>query len=151
MFGGDVDRWLTDVATVALLATGVWALAVVATTRLRASTPLAGGGRAVAGLLLGGLVVGGGLPVMAGGDLDGLPLPERVAGRARPAASTQVLTVRQGDSLWSISERRLSRPSVARVDAAWRLLHRTNRRVIGPDPDLIHPGLRLRLTRRERS
>jgi nucleoid-associated protein YgaU len=53
--------------------------------------------------------------------------------------------VRSGDSLWSIAERLLPGASVTEVDAAWRRIHRANRRLIGPDPDLIIAGTALRL------
>jgi len=30
--------------------------------------------------------------------------------------------------------------SAADVDRTWRVLYEVNKRVLGPDPDLIHPG-----------
>jgi nucleoid-associated protein YgaU len=49
--------------------------------------------------------------------------------------------VRAGDSLWLIAARRLG-PSAdpAEVAAAWPRWYRTNRALIGDDPDLIMPG-----------
>lgn len=73
--------------------------------------------------------------------LAGLPLPDRVDGPARVWVS-----VRPGDSLWSITRRLL--PADAddhAVAAACRRLVRANRTAIGADPDLIHPGARLRV------
>lgn len=98
--------------------------------------------------------------------LDGLPLPDRaadasgprVAGRPAPAAAAPArstgpapstgrsVTVRPGDTLWAIAAADL--PGGAEpdeVDRHWRLLHDLNRDLLGPDPDLIHPGQRLRL------
>lgn len=54
------------------------------------------------------------------------------------------VVVRAGDCLWAITERELRDPSAARVSARWPSWWRTNRRVIGSDPNLIHPGQRLR-------
>lgn len=81
--------------------------------------------------------------------LSGLPYPARAHDAAAPAATGATgatVTVRPGDSLWSIAARQLppgaSDAAVARTSA---LLHRLNRDVIGADPDLIHPGQRLQL------
>lgn len=54
---------------------------------------------------------------------------------------TRTVTVRPGDSLWSIAARHLG-PGAgnAQVDAAWRAWYAANRAVIGADPDLILPG-----------
>lgn len=72
---------------------------------------------------------------------------------ATPATHAGPLVVRPGDSLWSLTERELGpQATPAQVAAAWPRLYAANRRVIGPDPDLIHPGLRLvRPTRQERT
>jgi hypothetical protein len=75
--------------------------------------------------------------------LAGLPLPDRATGGPRPAADpTPVMVrVRTGDSLWSIAEERLGpHASVAELAAYWHRLYDRNADLIGPDPDLIHPG-----------
>jgi LysM domain len=56
-------------------------------------------------------------------------------------------TIRVGDTLWGIAAAHLppAKRSAAAVDRYWRQLYRANRAVLGPDPDLIHPGTRLRL------
>jgi hypothetical protein len=90
--------------------------------------------------------------------VQGLPLPDRPLGSlARsgppaepspgPASSTaDTVTVAAGDSLWSLAKQRLPVGATdAEVDAAWRRLYAANRAAIGPDPDLIRPGLRLRV------
>lgn len=86
--------------------------------------------------------------------LQGLPLPDRAVGAAaprepagaHPAARREVVTVRPGDSLWTIAADRLG-PAAAVADVAsyWLRVHALNADLIGPDPDLIHPGQRLRL------
>lgn len=63
----------------------------------------------------------------------------RAVQRSRPST-----VVRRGDSLWSIAERTLpAGATAAEIDRTWRLIHRANRSVIGPDPDLLRPGQRL--------
>lgn len=72
--------------------------------------------------------------------LDGVALPDRSYGGVRWHH------VRVGDSLWSITADHLA-PRTARSVVAdrWPQLHELNRRRIGADPDLIHPGTTLRL------
>jgi len=56
--------------------------------------------------------------------------PAATATKARPAPR---YVVRPGDSLSSIAVARA-------VPGGWQALYAANRRVIGPDPDVIHPG-----------
>ncbi len=86
-------------------------------------------------------------PTPVGVDvLAGLPLPER----ATHGPDRAVVVVAPGESLWSIAEQALGREATAsEVDREWRAIWAANRSVIGADPDLIHPGARLRLPRRE--
>jgi hypothetical protein len=54
------------------------------------------------------------------------------------------VTVRAGDSLWSIAAAHLGRDATAaRIAAAWPRWYAENRRVVGDDPTLILPGQRL--------
>jgi nucleoid-associated protein YgaU len=77
--------------------------------------------------------------VTSGAQHSGGPLAR--AGRAR----TERVVVRRGDSLWSIAARDLGPgASDAEVAAQWPRWWHANRAVIGPDPDLILPGTRLR-------
>ncbi|MCR6031454.1 LysM peptidoglycan-binding domain-containing protein [Nocardioides sp. zg-579] len=93
--------------------------------------------------------------------LDGLPMPDRatstaawvaaaVDGATRPPArepdAPRTHVVRTGDTLWAIAAAGLS-PTADPDDVVRRShrLHQLNRAVIGDDPDLIHPGQRLRL------
>lgn len=79
-------------------------------------------------------------------SLAGLPLPDRATGAVRSAASTRTVVVRPGDSLWAISARTLGPGAQASEVASYaRRVHARNARAIGPDPDLVQPGQRLRL------
>jgi hypothetical protein len=115
------------------------------------------------------LVGGLGAPAHAGDGsgrsrLDGLPLPDRATTttqvsrvfaraashheRAEPPGRRPpgVVVVRPGDTLWAIARAGLP-PSRGDDEVAARVakIHQANRTVIGPDPDLIRPGQRLRM------
>lgn len=65
-----------------------------------------------------------------------------VGGGQRPAATAGgagTYTVQSGDSLSRIAKRELGDAN------RWREIYELNREVIGGNPDLIHPGQRLRL------
>jgi LysM repeat protein len=64
----------------------------------------------------------------------------------RPASrSASPVTVAPGDTLWHIAQTRLGNGANAvTVAQSWPRWYAANRRVIGADPDLIHPGQRLR-------
>lgn len=162
--GPDLTALLTGLAAIVLQASLGWLLAV---TSLLAVGPLAGRdlSRAVGCppalrrvlVSLCGLAVAGALaaPAHASGDhgstpatLDGLPLPDRTTGVVHRAARPPgLVTVRRGDTLWSIAAAHLpTGANAAEVDRAWRALYAHNRDRLGPDPDLIRPGAELRLT-----
>jgi hypothetical protein len=62
-----------------------------------------------------------------------------------PAEREPVVTVRAGDSLWSIAAAHLGPDATAtRIAAQWPRWYAENRGVIGDDPTLIRPGQRLR-------
>jgi resuscitation-promoting factor RpfA len=71
------------------------------------------------------------------------PLPPWLGGG--PSKASAEHTVVAGDTLWDIAAAHLPPPerSVGRIHQYWRQVYRTNRRVVGADPDLIHPGARL--------
>jgi LysM domain len=89
--------------------------------------------------------------------IRGLPLPDRPYGRraavpaepAEPAGgqderpgSVRRVIVRSGDSLWTIAERQLGPDATAlAVSTEWRRWYAANRARIGPDPNLIIPGM----------
>ncbi len=74
---------------------------------------------------------------------QGLPVPARPVGRMQRNQSPRVV-VRPGDTLWHLAADRL-RPSASDGEVALLVerIHGRNRELIGPDPDLIHPGQRL--------
>jgi len=137
----------------------LWVITTVAVGEIATgSTPRAGGAarRLVLAACGVAVVAGTALPAHAAGGegvdaLVGLSLPERVVGPAAvdrsraPAAPTGggTYVVRPGDSLWSIA-RAHPAPS-GDVGTRWRAIWRSNRGVVGDDPDLIHPGQALRL------
>lgn len=71
--------------------------------------------------------------------------PGIAASRQHDQASEKIVIVRPGDSLWLIASTDLGLGADdASIDAAWRQWYRTNRSVIGADPNLIEPGQQLR-------
>lgn len=53
----------------------------------------------------------------------------------------RTVTVDPGDTLWTIAAEHLDDPTSAAVARSWPRWFAANRDVIGPDPDLIHPGM----------
>ena len=88
-----------------------------------------------------------------GAGVSGLALPDRTTGTPHRTTGTPgrddrapapVVVVRPGDSLWSIAAARLPPGASDRVvTVAWHRLHHANVGRLGPDPDLILPGVRL--------
>lgn len=77
------------------------------------------------------------LPDRPSGDVPGTPIDR---GAGRPG-----VRVRPGDTLWDLAASQLPPGSAdAAVAVAWHRWYATNRDVIGPDPDLLLPGTRLR-------
>jgi hypothetical protein len=63
----------------------------------------------------------------------------------RAVGDDDLVTVRRGDSLWSLVAARLGpRATDARIATEWPRWYAANRQVIGPDPSVIHPGQQLR-------
>jgi len=132
------------VLTVSLLAAAAaWALLVTALAAWRPTARWAARitPRALRAVVFAGVSGAVALnPVRAtAGDLDGLPLPDR------PVTSTVgdegVHVVVAGQSLWVIAAANLdvdaSTMTIASETSRW---YERNRPIIGPDPDLIHPG-----------
>ncbi|MET1021507.1 MAG: LysM domain-containing protein [Arthrobacter sp.] len=80
-------------------------------------------------------------PVIEPGPLTGRPLRLQ-----QPGGEGTEVTVRPGDSLWSLSADRLG-PFASDVDIAmdWPLLYQANRDVIGANPHFLRPGQVLRI------
>jgi LysM domain len=92
-----------------------------------------------------------GPPVTATEPVEARPSPRRSAaplppwlggGPSRPAPA---YTVAAGDTLWGIAAARLAptQRSLASTHHYWHEIYRANRPVVGDDPDLIRPGMRL--------
>ncbi|HKG50178.1 MAG TPA: LysM domain-containing protein, partial [Actinomycetales bacterium] len=86
-------------------------------------------------------------PLLPPGDpalvTSGATRPSTGAARAALTVDDRVV-VRRGDSLWRIAARHLGADaSDAEVAAEWPRWWHANRRVIGTDPDLLLPGMRL--------
>jgi hypothetical protein len=84
-----------------------------------------------------------GSPANPPGPPSATPRPA-VEAAARPAGPA-IVVVQRGDCLWDIAARALGDgASDADVAAAWPRWYAANRDVVGPDPDLLHPGAVLR-------
>lgn len=165
---GSFEDLLVAVASAALLACAGWLWFVTTATvvdlvrgRPAPTAPRGLTRRLVLAACGAAVLAGVSAPAMAGsgaGDLVGLPMPDRAVAdpvtqairRPAPEPAPVALeapvpiTVRAGDSLWSIASERLGPDAaLADIDAAWRELYAANRQAIGTDPDLIHPGLDL--------
>ena len=167
-----LDRVLSDLAGGVLLLCLVWVWVVltaavaeawrgVAPSRRSASRPSPGVRRVVLAACGVALVSAAASPAVAAGTaghrdrparlqgaalLSGLPLPERAVAPSR----RDVVVVRPGDSLWAIARRDLPPgASDAAVTERWHAIYAANRVVIGPDPDLVRPGQRLLLPRKD--
>ena len=80
-------------------------------------------------------------PAVEPGPLAGHPLRQQ-----QPGALAAEVTVRAGDSLWSLSAARLG-PFASDVDIArdWPLIYQANSDIIGGNPSLLRPGQVLQL------
>ncbi|MEW1953961.1 LysM peptidoglycan-binding domain-containing protein [Terrabacter sp. NPDC080008] len=92
-------------------------------------------------------------PTRGPGYLPSAPPPVHDADRPRllapaPRAATsthELVTVRRGDSLWSIAARHMGTGATdTEVAHEWPRWYEANRAVIGDDPDLLVPGQQLR-------
>lgn len=104
-----------------------------------------GAAKGALGLALVGCLAGGGVALAASGD-GHAPRPAVSVGWPVSAheRSARSVVVRRGDSLWTIAADRLTRPTAVHIANAWPRWWHTNRRVLGPDPNLIRPGQQLR-------
>lgn len=80
------------------------------------------------------------------GQLDGLEMPDRTVGSRAWEPPPARVTVTTGASLWSIAKSALpDQAGNAEITAAWHGIHRANAHRIGDDPDLILPGMTLKI------
>lgn len=124
---------------------GVAAVYLVVSLGVRLAVRHPGMRRAlVAGALV--AITGSGVAAAAPGDGRARHAPAVSADwpgavrRARPS----LVVVRPGDCLWDIAGQHVLRPTAARIASSWPRWWQRNRRLIGLDPDVIHPGQRLR-------
>ncbi len=70
---------------------------------------------------------------------------DSLGGPPRPGSVPEdAYVVRRGDTLWDIAARHLGPyATTAQIGAEWPRWYAANRALIGPNPDLIHPGQRL--------
>ena len=74
------------------------------------------------------------------------PLVGRQLRAPQPGVQSTEVTVRPGDSLWTLSSARLG-PFASDVDIAldWPLIYQANKDIIGANPNLLRPGQVLQL------
>ncbi len=102
-------------------------------------------------------VIGMAVPAQAADQqhsISGLPLPDRPVASSssaqpdakQPLPHARHHVVRAGETLWRIAEEALPADApMGKVAASTQAIYQLNRQLIGTDPDVIHPGLRLRL------
>lgn len=157
---------LVEVASVAVLACAAWLWATTTLTVVQVlggrRQPARSGVRRWVLVACGVAVLASPLPsaLAAPGHhapaATALPYPDRAVAPARsdhdrrapvrPRGPASTVVVRPGDSLWLIAARDLGAGATdAEVTTRWHALYAANRARIGPDPDLVEPGLRLLL------
>ena len=148
--GDDFPAAVLALISLITVVIGAWALLVAALSSIPALRDLAVAftPRILRGVLFAGVAGALTVPAAQAEDrgVDGLRLPDRplVAGSVEPAAGQSTAVVQDGDTLWAIVRDRLG-PDADVATTAYEVdrWHDANREVIGPDPDLIHPGQRL--------
>ncbi len=159
-FAPTFDGALVEVASCAVLgcATWLWVTTTLTVAQALCGRPAPGrsGVRRWVLVACGVAALAGSLPPASAGPghhapaATALPYPDRAVAPHRPVPRPPVrahtAVVRPGDSLWSIAARDLG-PAAgnAEITERWHALYAANRARIGPDPDLVEPGLRLRL------
>lgn len=155
--GDDFPAAVLALVSLVTLVMATWGLLVVSLASVPA---LRGFAIALTPRVLRGVVfagVAGALTVPAAHaedrGVDGLKLPDRpLVAASEPQRVHPTVVVRRGDTLWAIARAHLgSRPDLASTAREVGRWHQTNRDVIGPDPDLIHPGQRLVPPSKDRS
>lgn len=125
-----------------IVTAAVWVAAAVATRAACSLLRARRTGRALTAVVLTTAACAGGVANAQPPHPRPAATPSLAWGAAEPVDSGVV--VRPGDCLWAITARQLGEPTAAQVAAHWPDWWRANRRVIGADPNVIHPGQRLR-------
>jgi hypothetical protein len=86
-------------------------------------------------------------PRFQAADREAAGAPRRTDGGGRGPERDAPYRVRPGDSLWDIAAHVLGTDDPVRIARYWPRIHRSNRDVIGPNPNLIYAGQLLRLPR----
>ena len=155
--GDDFPAAVLALVALVTLVVATWALLVVWLASIPALRGLAVAltPRILRGVMFAGVAGALTVPVAQAEDrgVDGLRLPDRpLVAPSDPQHVQHSVVVRHGDTLWDIVQAHLgSRADMATTARAVELWHDTNRDVIGPDPDLIHPGQRLDPPSKDRS
>ncbi|MFF8946795.1 peptidoglycan DD-metalloendopeptidase family protein [Streptomyces sp. NPDC014864] len=108
------------------------------TQRLTRVLAAAGTGGAVLALPLIGAAGAHAAPAQSVTEQTVRSAPAAAKAPAAKGAGARTYTVRAGDSLSGIAEKQ-------HVRGGWKQLYQDNRRAVGDDPSLIHPGLKLTL------
>jgi nucleoid-associated protein YgaU len=147
--GDDFPAAVLALVSLLTLVLTAWALLVVSLASVPALRGLAVAltPRMLRGVVFAGVAGALAVPAAHAEDrgVDGLRLPDRpVVAASEPRGVEHTVVVRRGDTLWAIARAHLgSQADVASTTHEVRRWHHANRDVIGPDPDLIHPGQRL--------
>jgi len=155
--GDDFPAAVLALVSLVTLVLTMWALLVVSLASVPALRGLAVAltPRILRGVVFAGVAGALTVPAAQAEDrgVDGLRLPDRpLVAASEPHRVQHTVVVRRGDTLWAIARARLgSRADVASTARDVGLWHNANRDVIGPDPDLIHPGQRLAPPSKDRS
>lgn len=149
--GGTIRRIVLVACGAALVGGAVAGPAAATQGRAgRTDTPVSAQGRLLGGLPLPDRASIPRTPARAGtsdaGSGPAQPVAPPVSPAAPAAAPGDTVVVRAGESLWSIAATTLPAGADAdEVDRRWREIYAANRAAVGADPDLIRPGLHLRL------
>jgi hypothetical protein len=160
------DGALVEVASCAVLGCAAWLWLTTTVTVAQALRGRPVGGRSgvrrwvlvACGVaaLAGSLPPASAAPGHHGPAPTALPYPDRAVAPLRPTPPpperAHTVVVGPGDSLWSIAADDLG-PGAgdAEITERWHALYAANRGRIGPDADLVEPGLRLLLPRKDPS
>jgi|GEM_PF-3975966 len=86
------------------------------------------------------------LPTVDRGPIPTPPSTHPKQQQPKDEAAPEVIRIKSGDTLWDLASERLKPDATERdVDRLWRSFYASNRKEIGPNPDLLSIGTRLRI------